>query len=87
VGEDAPPAGQLPFTPNAAAAYHRVLDEAAPSGETAIGTEDVLRAILRRGASLAARILEELGVQPGTIADRLRRPQPDAWPITARPDA
>ncbi len=72
--EPYPPDMQVPFTPNAAGVIGRVGRE---SGREAIGTEHVLRAILRRRDSVAVRVVSDLGVDPGAMADGLRRPNPD----------
>ena len=64
-----------PYTTNAAAVCVRVADEAERFGPGAIGTEHVLRAVLRR-RSIAFHVLADLGVDPEALANgvpRLRR--------------
>jgi ATP-dependent Clp protease ATP-binding subunit ClpA len=67
----------LPYTPNARAVVRRIRSEAERSGTEAIGSEHILRAVLRRRDSLAVRVLENCGVDVGALADELRRPRPD----------
>ena len=62
----------LPYTFNAAAVCRRVAGEAERFGPAALGTEHVLRAVLRR-RSIAFAVLDDLGVDPGALADRVPR--------------
>jgi ATP-dependent Clp protease ATP-binding subunit ClpC len=80
VGTDEEPAssGPLPFTPRAVEALRRVERETERLGHEAIGTEHVLRALLRtRREGLARRVLLDLGVDVSGIAAELRRPRAD----------
>ncbi len=77
VGEDVVGSEQLPFTPRSAGVLRRVAAEAERLGKAAIGSEHVLRALLRSRGSVAARILEDLGIDTSRLADTLRRPQPE----------
>jgi ATP-dependent Clp protease ATP-binding subunit ClpC len=67
----------LPYTTRAGAIVHRVRGEADRAGPAAIGTEHILRALLRRRDSLAVQILEDCGVDTVELADQLRRARPD----------
>ena len=67
----------LPYTPHAAAAVRRVLEQAARGDPGAIGSEHVLRATLRRRESVAGRVIAGCGVDARVLADQLRRPLPD----------
>jgi len=77
VGEEVPGTKQLPITPHVAAVLRRVMGEGERDGPEAIGSEHVLRALLRIRESVAVRMLEDLGADPSAIADELRRPRPD----------
>ena len=78
VGEDEVPEEQiLPYTPNAAIIVRRVGDDAGRAGPEAIGTEHVLRAILRLRDSLAVRILKDCGVDIDSMAGQLRSARAD----------
>jgi ATP-dependent Clp protease ATP-binding subunit ClpC len=67
----------LPFTENAIAVVRRIRKEAERAGPEAIGTEHILRAVLRRRDSLAVLILKECAVDTRELADELRRARPD----------
>jgi ATP-dependent Clp protease ATP-binding subunit ClpC len=62
----------LPYTLNAFAVCGRVAGEAERFGPAAIGTEHVLRAVLRR-RSIAFHVLADLGVDPEALAKRVPR--------------
>ena len=67
----------LPFTPHAVAVVSRVREEAERAGPEAIGTEHILRAVLRRRDSVAVRVLEDCAIHTRELADELRRARPD----------
>lgn len=67
----------LPFTPHAVAVVRRVREEAERAGPEAIGTEHILRAVLRRRDSVAVRVLEDCAIHTRELADELRRARPD----------
>jgi len=78
VGDEPVSAQQiLPYTPHAVAVVRQVRREAERSRSEAIGTEHVLRAVLRRRESLAVSVLEECGVDPRSLADELRHARSD----------
>ena len=77
VGEGLPPDAQLPFTPRSARVARRVIGEGERLGHDAIGSEHVLRALLRAGDGVAVRILRDLGVDVSAMAKGLRKPRPD----------
>ena len=77
VGEQMPPDAQLPFTTRAARIAQRVVGEGERLGPEAIGSEHVLRAVLRGGDGVAYRILLDLGVDVSGMAGGLRKPRPD----------
>lgn len=68
---------QLPWTTRSAAVCRRVLADAGRSDPQSIGTEHVLRAVLRSGESMTYYVLRDLGVDAREIAGGLRRPRPD----------
>jgi ATP-dependent Clp protease ATP-binding subunit ClpC len=76
-GEDDLGDAGLPFTPRAARIAQRVLGEGERLGPEAIGSEHVLRALLRAGDGVAVRILDGLGVDASDMARGLRKPRPD----------
>lgn len=78
VGEEELPAGVLPFTPRAAGVIRRVAEEADRSGPDGIGSEHVLRALVRSRGAVAAQILADLGVDPAHLARTLRKPRPES---------
>jgi len=67
----------LPYTSNAVAVTQRVRRESQRSGPQAIGTEHILRAVLRRRGALAVPVLEDCGIDASALADELRRARPD----------
>jgi ATP-dependent Clp protease ATP-binding subunit ClpC len=77
VGERLPPDAQLPFTPRSARIARRVIGEGERLGHEAIGSEHVLRALLRAGDGVAFYVLGDLGVDVSDMANGLRKPRPD----------
>jgi ATP-dependent Clp protease ATP-binding subunit ClpC len=78
LGDDEHGPNTLPWTPNAAHVFRRVLGEAEHVGPDQIGSEHVLRAVLRRRGCLATYIVSDLDADPSAVADALRRPRPDS---------
>ncbi len=68
---------QLPFTPRAAGVIRRVTGEAERRGPEAIGSEHVLRALLRSRGAVAGMILDDLGIETTRLAETLRAPRPE----------
>jgi ATP-dependent Clp protease ATP-binding subunit ClpA len=56
----------------------RVAAEAERLGAEAIGSEHVMRALLRSRGSVAVSILEDLGMDTSRVARTLRTPRPEA---------
>ena len=77
VGEQTLSDAQLPFTERAARIARRVVGEGERLGHDAIGSEHVLRALLRAGEGVAFYILGDLGVNVSEMANGLRKPRPD----------
>lgn len=68
VGE-APPRGQVPFTPRAT----RVIELAARAAERDIRTEHLLVGLAQENEGVAARVLIDFGVAPGAIRSEMLR--------------
>jgi ATP-dependent Clp protease ATP-binding subunit ClpC len=77
VGERLPPGAQLPFTARSARIAWRVVGEGERLGHDAIGSEHVLRALLRAGDGVAFYVLSDLGVDVSDMAKGLRKPRPE----------
>ena len=77
VGERLQPDAQLPFTPRAARIARRVIGEGERLGHEAIGSEHVLRALLRASDGVAFYVLGDPGVDVSDMAKGLRKPRPD----------
>ena len=77
VGERLPPDAQLPFTARSARIARRVIGEGERLGHVAIGSEHVLRALLRAGHGVAFYVLGDPGVDVSDMAKGLRKPRPD----------
>ena len=67
-----PPGRRIPFSPAAKKALERALAESVRLGDKHIGAEHVLLGILADGEGTAVRMLGRLGVDPGTLGERLR---------------
>ena len=61
--------GQIPFTPRAKKVLELALREALALGHEHIGTEHLLLGLAREGEGVAARILDDFGAPPRTIAE------------------
>ena len=77
VGERLAPDAQLPLTARSVRIARRVIGEGERLGHEAIGSEHVLRALLRAGDGVAFHILSDLGVNVSDMAKGLRTPRPD----------
>ncbi|KAG5537289.1 hypothetical protein RHGRI_024661 [Rhododendron griersonianum] len=58
---------EIPFTPRAKRVLELSLEEARQLGHNYIGSEHLLLGLLREGEGVAARVLENLGADPGNI--------------------
>jgi ATP-dependent Clp protease ATP-binding subunit ClpC len=73
---DAPPAGQIPFTPGAKAALEGGLRESLAVGHTMIGTEHILLGMIRHPEPQVVAILAANGVEIGELVARVERALP-----------
>uniref|UniRef100_A0A1J3IFL4 Chaperone protein ClpC2, chloroplastic n=1 Tax=Noccaea caerulescens TaxID=107243 RepID=A0A1J3IFL4_NOCCA len=64
---------EIPFTPRAKRVLELSLEEARQLGHNYIGTEHLLLGLLREGEGVAARVLENLGVDPSKIRTQVIR--------------
>ena len=55
------------FTEKAAAALNLALESARDLGHTYVGTEHILIGLLREGSGVAAKVLEQHGVQADAV--------------------
>ncbi|GAA4565911.1 ATP-dependent Clp protease ATP-binding subunit [Planotetraspora kaengkrachanensis] len=68
------PAGRLAhFTARTRAVFKLALDKARERGAAAIGTEDLLAAMLAEGTNLALHVLRAMEIEPETVARDLAR--------------
>jgi ATP-dependent Clp protease ATP-binding subunit ClpC len=67
VGDEEPPAGQLPLTPRLKKILEMSLEEAESLGHHAIGTQHLLIALLHEGQGVALRALSALGAPPEEV--------------------
>jgi len=79
VGE-APPRGQVPFTPRAT----RVIELAARAAERDIRTEHLLVGLAQENEGVAAQVLIDFGVAPGAIRSEMLRLLKDQGDQTRR---
>ncbi|RLD17295.1 MAG: ATP-dependent Clp protease ATP-binding subunit ClpC [Caldiserica bacterium] len=63
--------GELPFTPRAKRIMELAVSEAKELGQSFVGTEHLLLAILKEEDSFAAQILQSFGVDYGTVKNLL----------------
>jgi ATP-dependent Clp protease ATP-binding subunit ClpC len=75
---DAPSPPDLPLTPAARDALAGALREAIEAGQTDVGPEHVLLALLRERDGVAARVLVSAGVESRRLRDEIRAPSPAA---------
>ena len=64
---------EIPFTPRAKRVLELSWDEARQLGHNYIGTEHLLLGLIREGEGVAARVLENLGVDLGKIRSNVVR--------------
>ncbi|XP_027364575.1 chaperone protein ClpC, chloroplastic-like [Abrus precatorius] len=64
---------EIPFTPRAKRVLELSLEEARQLGHNYIGSEHLLLGLLREGEGVAARVLENLGVDPANIRTQVIR--------------
>ncbi|CAN8278285.1 unnamed protein product [Cochlearia groenlandica] len=64
---------EIPFTPRAKRLLELSLEEARQLGHNYIGSEHLLLGLLREGEGVAARVLENLGVDPSNIRTQIIR--------------
>ncbi len=69
-GATASEEGKLPFTPRAKAVLRIAEKEALQLGHNYVGTEHLLLGLLADEDSVAARVLQDLGVNQGVVRDR-----------------
>jgi ATP-dependent Clp protease ATP-binding subunit ClpC len=62
---------EIPFTPRAKKVLELSLDEARQLGHNYIGTEHLLLGLIRDGEGVAARVLENLSVDPSKVRSRI----------------
>jgi ATP-dependent Clp protease ATP-binding subunit ClpA len=65
------PFGHIPFTPRAKKVLELSMREALQLGHNYIGTEHILLGLVREGEGVAAQVLTGLGVDLGTIRQRI----------------
>ncbi|MCW6036713.1 ATP-dependent Clp protease ATP-binding subunit [Spirulina subsalsa FACHB-351] len=63
----------IPFTPKAKQVFEQSFEEARQLGHTYIGTEHLLLAIVKEQDSVAAKVLEKLGINPLQIRTEIIR--------------
>ena len=64
---------EIPFTPRAKRVLERSLEEARQLGHNYIGTEHLLLGLIREGEGVAARVLENLGVDLSKVRTQVIR--------------
>ena len=64
---DEPPSGQLPFTPRAKKVLELSLREALGLGHDYLGTGHLLLGLIAEGQGVATHVLQDLGVDVGTL--------------------
>src|SRR5213593_2209757 len=75
LGQTAPLAGHIPFTPRAKKVLELGLRESQTLGHTHIGTEHLLLGIVREGEGIAAQVLQERAELPRIRDATLQRLQ------------
>lgn len=71
VGADTKVAGNIPFTPRAKKVLALATSEARSLSHSYIGTEHILLGLLREGEGIAARVLENMGVDRSVSESRV----------------
>ena len=64
---------EIPFTPRAKRVLELSLDEASQLGHNYIGTEHLLLGLIKEGEGVAARVLENLGVDLSKVRSQIIR--------------
>merc|ERR1712227_1081488 len=64
---------EIPFTPRAKRVLELSLEEARQLGHNYIGTEHLLLGLIREGEGVAARVLENLGVDLSKVKNQIIR--------------
>jgi ATP-dependent Clp protease ATP-binding subunit ClpC len=64
---------EIPFTPRAKRVLELSLEEARQLGHNYIGTEHLLLGLIREGEGVAARVLENLNVDPSKVRSQIIR--------------
>ena len=65
--------GEIPFTPKAKRVLELAIEEARQLGHNYVGTEHLLLGLIREGEGVAARVLQELGVDRKKVRDETLR--------------
>jgi ATP-dependent Clp protease ATP-binding subunit ClpC len=65
--------GEIPFTPKAKRVLELAIEEARQLGHNYVGTEHLLLGLIREGEGVAARVLQELGVDRKKVRDETMR--------------
>ena len=65
--------GEIPFTPKAKRVLELAIEEARQLGHNYVGTEHLLLGLIREGEGVAARVLQELGVERKKVRDETLR--------------
>jgi len=68
-GDVEPATGQIPFTPRAKKVLELSLRECHTLGHNYIGTEHILLGLVREHEGVGARVLLDLGADPGRVRD------------------
>ena len=74
---------EIPFTPRAKRVLELSLEEAKQLGHNYIGTEHLLLGLIREGEGVAARVLENLGVDLSKVRSQIIRSLGDNQEVTA----
>ncbi len=74
---------EIPFTPRAKRVLELSLEEARQLGHNYIGTEHLLLGLIREGEGVAARVLENLGVDLGKVRTQVIRMLGETAEVTA----
>ena len=72
-GDAVPEGGSVLFTPRAKKVLELALREALALRHDYIGTEHILLGLVRESSGLAARVLRDLGAEPGQVRAEVRR--------------
>ena len=74
---------EIPFTPRAKRVLELSLEEARQLGHNYIGTEHLLLGLIREGEGVAARVLENLGVDLSKVRSQIIRSRGDNTEVAA----